>query len=65
MEEIEKLHNDAHQYKNGAINNGVSEKRIVKYVLKKMFGKESFIGQFSRGGVSIKNLILSLLDWDL
>ena len=63
--ELEVLHEKAFKYKEEAIQKGYSGKSLYRFIVHKMFGKESFIGQFTRGDLSIKNLILSLLEWPL
>jgi ribonuclease/clavin/mitogillin len=63
--ELEILHEKAFKYKEVAIQQGYSGKSLYRFIVRKMFGKESFIGQFTRGDLSTKNLILSLLEWPL
>ncbi|MFW9948685.1 MAG: MBL fold metallo-hydrolase [Candidatus Thorarchaeota archaeon] len=63
--EIENLHENAYKYKEKGIIQGYSGKRLLKFIVRKMFGKESFVGQFTRGDLSIQNLIISLLEWPL
>jgi len=63
--EIENLHEKVFNYKEEAIKQGYNNKRLLKYILRKIFGKESFTGQFTRGDLSNQNLIISLLDWAL
>ena len=65
MVEIEKLHKNAFKYYREGKDEGYSDKRLIRYITRKMFGKESFVGQFTRGGLSNQNLILSLLEWPL
>ena len=65
MKEIEVLHLQAHEYQKEALARGHSEKKIIKFIVKKVFGGESFIGKFTREDLSNKNLILSLLEWPL
>ncbi len=65
MIEIEKLHKNAFKFYKEAKDKGYSGKRLLRYITRKMFGKESFIGQLTRGGISNQNLILSLLEWPL
>lgn len=65
MDEINLLHLNAHKYKEEAEQQGFQDKRILKYILKKMFTRENFIGTLTRGGLSHKNLIISLLDWPI
>ena len=63
--ELEILHEKAFKYKEVAIQQGYSGKSLYRFIVRKIFGKESFIGQFTRGDLSTKNLILSLLEWPL
>ena len=65
MDEIDSLHLKAHRFKNEAKQKGLLDKQLLRYVLKKMFKRESFVGVLTRGGLSHKNLILSLLEWPL
>ena len=65
MEELEDLHQKAHMYYAQAQQDTPKEKRRLKYVLRKMFHKESFVGKFTRGDLSNMNLINSLLEWPL
>jgi glyoxylase-like metal-dependent hydrolase (beta-lactamase superfamily II) len=63
MNEILELHSQAHQTYRKFLNKGYSEKQIVRKIVKHLYGKESFIGQMTRGALSRKNLIISLLKW--
>lgn len=63
MSEIQNMHSRVHELYNELTRENVIEKRKVKKILKKIFGKESFIGQMTRGALSRKNLIISLLRW--
>jgi len=65
IKEIEKLHEMAFQYSIEAQDKGLNDKRLLRYIVRKMFGKESFVGKFTRGGLSNENLIISLLKWPL
>ncbi|MBA7478043.1 hypothetical protein ES707_13458 [subsurface metagenome] len=65
MDEINSLHLKAHRFQNEAKQKGLLNKQLLRYVLKKMFKRESFIGILTRGGLSSKNLIHSLLEWPL
>ena len=57
INEIENLHTKAHE---------LHEKGYkMRKILKIMFGGESFIGAFTRGGLSRGNLVNSLLNWEL
>lgn len=63
MDEINSLHLDAHRFQTEAKQLGLHGKQILRYVLKKMYTRENFIGTLTRGGLSHKNLIISLLEW--
>ncbi|TFG18693.1 MAG: hypothetical protein EU533_07485 [Promethearchaeota archaeon] len=65
LEEIRKLHQEAHKYKKLGMQKGLKDLKLLRFIIRKMFNKESFIGTFTRGDLSIKNLITSLLDWPL
>ena len=63
LEELKTLHREAHLFSDEAIKKGLKEKQLIKYILRKMFKRESFFGTFTRGGISNQNLIISLLEW--
>ena len=63
MDEINSLHLKSHGFKKEAIQKGLSDKQLLRYVLKKVFTRENFIGTLTRGGLSSENLIISLLEW--
>ncbi|MHA1618304.1 MAG: MBL fold metallo-hydrolase [Promethearchaeota archaeon] len=68
IDEIEKLHMDAHQYKKqlegqGVVNFESIVKKIVKLLWKK--GENNFAKFISRGELSHANLVKSLLKWPL
>jgi glyoxylase-like metal-dependent hydrolase (beta-lactamase superfamily II) len=63
MSEIRQMHAKVHDSYKSILKNGISEKQILRRLLKKVFEKESFIGQMTRGALSRKNLIISLLEW--
>ena len=65
MEEIEHLHEGAHRYLKEGQEKGLKKRKLMKFLLKEMFGGESFVGKFTRGDLSSKNLIQSLLEWPL
>ena len=65
MDEINPLHLKAHRFQNEAKQKGLLDERLIRYVLKKMFRRENFVGVLTRGGLSSKNLILSLLEWPI
>jgi len=65
MDEINSLHLRAHRFQNEANEKGLRDKQILRYVLRKMFTRENFVGTLTRGGLSHKNLIISLLEWPM
>ncbi len=65
MDEINSLHLNAHRFQNDAKQKGLKDKQLLRYVLKKMFKRENFVGILTRGGLSNKNLIVSLLEWSM
>ncbi len=65
MDEIDSLHLKAHRFQKEANEKGLRDKQVLSYVLKKMFTRENFVGTLTRGGLSHKNLILSLLEWPI
>lgn len=65
MNEIQEMHNKVHEKYKELRNSGYSEKQIVRKILKRVFGKESFIGQMTRGALSKTNLIVSLINWQI
>ena len=65
MNEINSLHLLAHRFQNEGKQKGLLDKQLLRYVLKKMFKRENFVGTLTRGGLSSKNLIFSLLEWPM
>ena len=65
ISEIERLHELAFKFQKEAKDKGYADKRLLRYIVRKMFNKESFVGKFTRGGLSNENLIISLLEWPL
>ena len=65
LDEINSLHLKAHRFQNQAKLKGLQGKRLLRYILKKMFKRENFVGVLTRGGLSSKNLIVSLLEWPI
>ncbi|MBY8989333.1 MAG: MBL fold metallo-hydrolase [Candidatus Lokiarchaeota archaeon] len=61
--EIKVLHLKIHEMLRELPTNILTEKLIVRKLLREIHGKESFIGQMTRGALSRKNLIRSLLKW--
>jgi len=65
MDEINSQHLKAHGFQNEAKEKGLRDTQLLRYVLKKMFKRENFIGTITRGGLSHTNLIVSLLEWSM
>jgi glyoxylase-like metal-dependent hydrolase (beta-lactamase superfamily II) len=65
IDEIKSVHLKAHRFQNEAKEKGLRDAQLLRYVLKKMFIRENFIGSLTRGGLSHKNLIISLLEWSM
>jgi len=65
MTEIQEKHSLVHRYNKILKKKGFTEKQIIKKLVKRVFGKESFIGQMTRGDLSRTNLIISLLNWEI
>lgn len=65
MNEIEDLHRKVHQLYNDFDKNELNEKKILKKILKKLFGRESVVGKLTSGDLSNINLIKSFLDWPI
>lgn len=65
MDEINSLHLNAHRFQNEAKQKGLLGKQLLRYVVRKMFRRENFLGVLTRGGLSNKNLIASLLEWPM
>ncbi|MFX1502598.1 MAG: MBL fold metallo-hydrolase [Promethearchaeota archaeon] len=63
MEEIENLWVKVHDYHNQLQQEGYSGKKLMKKIIKNLFGRESIIGQLTQNDLSRENLILSLLKW--
>ncbi|MFX0000180.1 MAG: MBL fold metallo-hydrolase [Candidatus Hodarchaeota archaeon] len=64
MEEIEKLHTKVHEIYKRLQSEGLSGKKLIKKIVRKLFGRESVIGQLTQGDLSRENLIISLLKWE-
>jgi glyoxylase-like metal-dependent hydrolase (beta-lactamase superfamily II) len=62
---IEQMHKEVHEYYKDFLKEEYSEKQMIKKIMKKKYGKESFVGQMTRGALSRKNLIISLLNWPI
>jgi ribonuclease/clavin/mitogillin len=61
--EIKDLHIKVHEIFKELLVMNLSKKQIERKLLKEIFEKESFIGQMTRGALSRRNLINSLLNW--
>ncbi|MFX0038753.1 MAG: MBL fold metallo-hydrolase [Promethearchaeota archaeon] len=64
MKEIENLRIRVHQYHRELQNEGYIGKKLIKKMVKTIFGGESIIGQLTQGDLSRENLIISLLKWE-
>ncbi|MFX1419715.1 MAG: MBL fold metallo-hydrolase [Promethearchaeota archaeon] len=64
IEEIEILHKKVHEIHKQLQNEGITGEKLIKKLIKKLFGRESIIGQLTQGDLSRENLILSLLKWE-
>ena len=64
VEEIKYLHLKAHELHRQFQKEGYSGKKLIRKIIKKLFGKESIIRQLTQGDLSRENLILSLLKWE-
>lgn len=65
MDEIQEKHKEVHESYNNFLKNGLSEIQVIKKILKKIFKRESIFGRLTQGDISRKNLIISLLNWQL
>ena len=65
MNEIQEMHLKVYEKYKELLKNGYTEKQIVRKILKRVFGKEAFIGQITGGALSKKNLIISYLNWSI
>ena len=63
MEEIEDLRKKTHELYRQFQEEGYSEKKIIRKILKEFFRGESIISQLTRGALSRENLVISLLKW--
>jgi len=64
MKEIENLRVKTHEYHDQLRQEGYSEKKLMKKLIEKLFGRESIIGQLTQNDLSRENLIVSLLKWE-
>lgn len=64
MEEIENLRIQAHEYHGELQKEGYSGKKLIRKLIRNLFGKESIIGQLTQGDLSRENLIVSLIKWE-
>jgi glyoxylase-like metal-dependent hydrolase (beta-lactamase superfamily II) len=66
VDEIKKLHQNAHRIRNQLFAEGVVEERKqFRKIIREMFGDESPAAGMSQGEMSRENLIRSLLEWPL
>ena len=64
MEEIENMWIRVHEYYSQLQEEGYSGKKLMKKIIKKLFGRESILGQLTKLDLSRENLIISLLKWE-
>ncbi|TKJ23619.1 MAG: hypothetical protein CEE43_02865 [Promethearchaeota archaeon Loki_b32] len=64
MEEIENLRIQAHEYHGELQKEGYSGKKLIRKLIRNLFGKESIIEQLTQGDLSRENLIISLIKWE-
>jgi ribonuclease/clavin/mitogillin len=65
IEEIQELHVRVNDLYFKFSKEGYDQSRILKKILKEIFGRETAIGKLTNGDLSIMNLIKSLHDWPL
>ncbi len=65
MDEINRLHLKVYKFQAEAREKGLTNKRLLRYIVKALFTRENFLGTLTRGGISHKNLIISLLEWPI
>ncbi|MFX1390915.1 MAG: MBL fold metallo-hydrolase [Promethearchaeota archaeon] len=63
MEEIEDLRTRTHELNRKYEEEGISGKKILRKIIKNLFGGESIISRLTRGALSRENLVISLLKW--
>ncbi|MFX1570717.1 MAG: MBL fold metallo-hydrolase [Promethearchaeota archaeon] len=63
MEEIDNLWIKVHKYNEQLQQEGYSGKKLMRKIIKNLFGRESIIGQLTQNDLSRENLIISLLKW--
>lgn len=64
MEEIEDLRTRTHKLSRYFEAEGFSREKIIRKIIKKLFGGESIIAKLTRGALSRENLVISLLKWE-
>jgi len=65
MDEIQEKHKKVHESYNNFLKSGLSETQVIKKILREIFKKESIFGRLTQGDISKKNLIISLLNWQV
>ena len=63
MEEIDNLWIKVHKYHEKLRQEGYSGNKLMRKIIKNLFGRESIIGQLTQNDLSRENLIISLLKW--
>jgi ribonuclease/clavin/mitogillin len=65
IEELSELHVRVHELYLRFSTEGYDKSKILKMILRELFGRETAIGKLTNGDLSIMNLIKSLYDWPL
>ncbi len=63
MEEIDNLWIRVYEYHDQLQQEGYSGKKLMKKIIKNLFGRESIISQLTQNDLSRENLIISILKW--
>ena len=63
MEEIDNLWIKVNEYRSQLQKEGNSRKKIMKKIIKNLFGRDTTISHLTQGDLSCENLINSLLKW--
>ncbi|MHA1689510.1 MAG: MBL fold metallo-hydrolase [Promethearchaeota archaeon] len=65
LDEIKALHLKVHQAWEKEAKHNINQEKILRKVLKNVFGKETMVEKLSNGDLSTMNLVKSLLKWEL
>lgn len=65
IEELNELHSQVHMLYLQFSTDGNDHSKILKKILREIFGRETAIGKLTNGDLSIMNLIESLYNWPL